>query len=108
MDQNFTCDSSSKTNEVTLIGIKKENGDTIAVLKYNISEYVHGNFYMPSFSGNGQEKSTMMDFSYKGIAEFSVEKGRWIKYDGIMNLSAEGAIVSQKKERYALLNISER
>jgi len=88
-DQNFKCDSAYKINEVTLTDIKTVDGDSVAVLKYNIVEYVNGNFNMPSFLGNESgKKETKMKFWHHGIAEFSIEKGRWIIYDAIMTFEA--------------------
>ncbi|MBS1635180.1 MAG: hypothetical protein JST26_04600 [Bacteroidetes bacterium] len=103
-DQNFSCDSSYKINEVTLIDIKKEKGETIAVLKYNIAEYVHGFFTFPSLSGDGSDQETMMKFTHQAIAEFSVDKGRWVSYEGIMTLDATGYMTAQKKTRFALVS----
>lgn len=103
-DQNFECDSAYKINEVTLTDIKKVNGETVAVLKYNIIEYVNGDFNSPSFSGNNRRiKKTMMKFSHQGIAEFSIDKGRWITYDGIMSLEASGVMTANKKTKFTLI-----
>jgi hypothetical protein len=103
-DQNFKCDSAYKINEVTLTDIKKVDGETVAVLKYNIVEYVDGDFNYPAiFGSEGGEKETMMKFSHQGIAEFSIEKGRWITYDGIMSLEASGVMTSNKKTKFTLI-----
>lgn len=103
-DQNFECDSAYKINEVTLTDIKKINGETVAVLKYNIVEYVNGDFNLSSFSENDAgKKETMMKFSYQGIAKFSVDKGYWINYDGIMSLEAKGIMTANKKTKYTLI-----
>jgi hypothetical protein len=102
-DQNFECDSAYKINEVALTAIKKVNGETVAVLKYNIAEYVKGNFISPLFFGNeGGKKETMMKFSHQGIAEFSVDNGRWITYDGIMSFEATGLMTGNKKTKFTL------
>lgn len=104
-DQNFTCDSAYKVNEVTLADIKKTNGETIAVVRYNIAEYVKGTFYTPALFGNGGgAKETMMKFVHQGMAEFSVEKGRWIAYEAIMSLDAEGVMTARQKTRFALIS----
>ncbi|WP_423149734.1 hypothetical protein [Rubrolithibacter danxiaensis] len=103
-DQNFSCDSSYKINEVTLTDIKKNNGETIAVIKYNIVEYVNGTFNSPSFMGGGGEQKTMMKFTHQAIAEFSVDKGRWISYDGIMSLDATGVMTAKKKTKFTLIS----
>lgn len=103
-DQNFECDSAYKINEVTLNEIKVVNGETIAVLKYNIVEYVKGNFNTPSFFGSeGEKKETMIKFSHQGIAEFSVDKGRWISYDGIMSIEASGVMAANKQTKFTLI-----
>lgn len=44
MDHNFTCDSISKENAVYIEEIIEKDADKIAVIKYNISEYVIGDF----------------------------------------------------------------
>jgi len=103
-DQNFKCDSSYKVNEVTLTDIKKEKGETIAVLKYNIVEYVKGTFSLPSFMSGGGEQKAMMKSTHQAIAEFSIDKGRWIMYDGIMSLDATGFMTVKKKTKFKLIS----
>lgn len=104
-DQNFECDSAYKINEVTLNEIKTVKGETIAVLRYNIVEYVKGDFNAPAFFGKeGGMKESMMKFSHQGIAEFSVDRGRWINYDGIMSFEATGIMTANKKTKFTLIN----
>ncbi|MBL3658766.1 hypothetical protein [Fulvivirga sediminis] len=103
-DQNFKYDSAYKINEVTLSDLKKVDGETLAVTKYNIIEYVRGDFYSPSLFGKkGSKKETMMKFSHQGIAEFSVEKGRWITYNAIMSLEATAVMTANKKTKLTLI-----
>lgn len=101
-DQNFQCDSSYKINEVTLTEIKKVNGENIAVLKYNVVEYVNGVFNAPGFMG-GAKQNTMMKFALQGLAEFSIDKGRWVTYDGILALDTTGVMATKKKTKFSLL-----
>jgi hypothetical protein len=103
-DQNFICDSSYKINEVKLIDIKQVKGETIAVIKYNIVEYVNGTFNSPSFMGGDEKQKTMMKFTHQAIAEFSVDKGRWISYNGIMSLNATGVMTANKKTKFTLIS----
>lgn len=106
-DQNFQCDTSYNTNEVSLTDIKVISGDTIAVLKYNIIEYVKGEFNSPSFlTDDNAQKETMMKFTHQGIAEFSVTRGRWVAYDGIMSFAATGVMTANKKTKFTLQNAS--
>jgi ABC-type uncharacterized transport system substrate-binding protein len=106
-DQNFACDSSYKINEVMLTDIKQINGETIAVLKYNMAEYVKGDFNSVGLlGGDDKGKKTMMKFIHQGIAEFSVDKGRWLSYDGIMSLEATGVMTANTKTKFTLINTS--
>ncbi len=102
-DQNFECDTSYKVNKVTLTDLKTVNDETIAVLKYEIIEFVDGTFNSPSFMGKGGSTKTMMKFTHQAIAEFSIEKGRWISYDGIMGIEATGFMTSNVKKKFALI-----
>lgn len=105
-DQNFECDSSFKFNKVTMVDIRKVHGENIAVLKYDIIEYVKGNFTMPSFGDiSGGQTETMMKFTHKAVGEFSIEKGRWISYDGIMTLVASGIMTANKKTKFTLIKM---
>jgi hypothetical protein len=100
MDQNFKCDTAFKKNNVTLIDLKKVGNETIAVIKYDILEYVLGDFNNP-FAGSN--KKTMMKMTYNAIAEFSIEKGRWSSYDGIMSLTASGVMTTNTTKKFALI-----
>ena len=110
-DQNFECETAYKINEVELTDIKNINGERIAVLQYNIEEYVEGKFNTPTFfGGSGGVKETMMRFSYQGNAEFSIDRGRWIKFDGLMTMESTGFLESNVKTNYSLIqeNISDQ
>ena len=88
-DQNFVCDSSARTNSVTFAQVKKTNADTIAVLNYDIYESAKGIFNTP-FSKDGVP--TSMEMSFRGIAEFSISKGRWLSYNGLSKMEASGVM----------------
>ncbi|MEP6750069.1 MAG: hypothetical protein ABJB86_20190, partial [Bacteroidota bacterium] len=100
MDQNFKCDTSYKKNNVTLIGLKQIAGQTTAIIKYDLTEFVSGDFNNP-LAGNN--KKTMMKMTYNAIGEFSVDKGRWTNYDGILSLSASGVMTSNTTKKIQLL-----
>jgi hypothetical protein len=101
MDQNFICDSSYRKNVVSLTELKKSNKGTIALIKYDILEYVTGDFKVPF--GKRTETKTQMKMSFYGIAEFSVEKGRWISFDGILSLEASGVMNSKVVKKFTLV-----
>jgi len=102
-DEHFSCDTSFKRNKVTLSEIKKIGNETIAVLKYDVIEYVKGIFNMPAFMGNKAEpKDLEMKFTIQGIAEFSVEKGRWVNYDCFLNFESSGMMDAHAKTKFTL------
>ncbi len=101
-DQNFDCDSAYRKNEVTLVDIKIVEGDTIAVLKYDIQEFVTGDFNSP-FSDEGTETTMLM--THDAIGEFSISKGRWIGYNGIMSLITSGVMTSKTRKSFSLVTI---
>ena len=101
-DQNFICEEANKVNQVRLREIKSVNGESVAVLDYDILEYVSGQFHSP-FGAKGKGKKTIMKFVYKAQAEFSIDKGKWISYQGIMSLDDEGIFSSHQNQKFALV-----
>ena len=102
-DQNFQCDSSYKQNKVTLSDLRTTNKDIIAVLKYDIEEFVDGTFNSPPMLGSGGPTKTRMKFTYHAIAEFSVNKGRWISYEGLLGLKTGGIMTSNTEKKFSLI-----
>ena len=100
MDQNFICDSSYRKNNVTVINISNKENEHIVTLKYDIEEYVSGNFTSPF---DGKPIKTSMKMTHKALADFSIEKGRWIIYNGIMSISSTGMMTSQSTKRCSLI-----
>lgn len=95
MDQNFKADSLYKKNVVCLKDIKIKDGNKIAVIEYDIHEYVSGDFgneLMTMFSKETVNKKTFMKMSHKATAEFDLKKGYWISYDGIMEIATNFSI----------------
>lgn len=108
MDQNFKADSLFKKNAVRLKDIKIKNGNKIAVIEYDIREYVSGDFgngLMTMFSKEKADKKTFMKMSHKATAEFDLKKGYWISYDGIMEVETNFSIwgmVGNKRTEFKL------
>jgi len=100
MDQNFICDSSFKKNEVSVVSIGKKGNDTIVTLKYDIKEYAGGKFNSPFVN---QPLPTWMKMSAEAVAQFSLEQGRWVSYNGIMSIAAEGIMTYQTTKKLSLL-----
>ncbi|MDW3652726.1 MAG: hypothetical protein R8P61_36950 [Bacteroidia bacterium] len=101
-DQNFVCEEANKSNQVRLREIKSVEGESIAVLDYDILEYVSGQFNSP-FGAKNKGKKTIMKFVYKAQAEFSIDKGKWISYQGIMSLDVQGIMNSKQRQKFALV-----
>jgi hypothetical protein len=101
VDQNFVCDTSCKKNSVTVMSITNINGDQIVKLKYDIIEYVKGSLSSPF---DGKNINTSLKFSHRGIANFSLNEGRWLDYNCIMSNSSTGLMSNQTTERISLLN----
>lgn len=102
MDQNFICDSSFKKNKVTLTGIKNTGNDKIAVIKYDVEEFIIGDFKNP-FSVS-ENKKTMMKMIFWGESEFSIEKGRWVSYKGIMSMKSTGVMSANSTKKFQLIS----
>ncbi|MDP9080486.1 MAG: hypothetical protein M3O71_23935 [Bacteroidota bacterium] len=99
MDQNFTCDSSYRRNSVTIVKTGNNENEHVVTIKYDIEEYVSGNFISPV---DEKPVKTSMKMTYKGLADFSTDKGRWLNYNGIMSLSSSGMMSSQSTKRCTL------
>lgn len=100
MDQNFSCDSLSNENSVYIEQITEKDGDKIAVIKYNIKEYVIGDFknQIGGMFGMETDKKTFMKISHIATGYFSILKGKWINYEGIMEIESNFAMFGGKSK----------
>lgn len=106
MDQKFVCDSAYRKNEVSLIGFDVMGTDTIAIIKYDIVEFVSGKLYLPfplGGSDNGKSTDIMFKFTHKAIGEFSGSEGKWKIYSGIMSIEATGLMLANLTTRLILM-----
>jgi hypothetical protein len=101
MDQNFECDSSFKKNQVTLVDLIKKGNETVAVIKYDILEFASGVFINPFF-GNSRTK-TVIKFEYNATAEFSLDKGKWLSYNGTQSVLSTGMMTSNTTKKFSLV-----
>lgn len=53
-----------------LTDIKTVSNETIAVVKYDIREFVDGIFNIPTLFEKGGATPTTMNFGFQGVAEF--------------------------------------
>jgi len=98
LSEGFICDSAYKLNSVTLTDIKKINNEMIAIINYDLIEYVSGNdggFF-------GKIDNILMEFRHKAIGEFSITKGRWISYIGTQETISTGTMSSRTQSKVSL------
>lgn len=98
MDQNFVADSINNFNKVYVEKIIDKNGDKIAIIKYNIYEYVDGDFNNPFGSTFGMKTNEhiFMKTTYSAIGHFSLTKGKWINYEGFMEIDSDFSMINGK------------
>ena len=94
----FYCDKAEKINEVKLVDIRKENGETIALIEYDIYEFADGNIDL-----FGNKTPSNMKMKYNAIGEFSINKGKWISYKGLLSIETNGMISSKSKQKFELI-----
>lgn len=99
IDHTFKCDSSFRKNSVTLVELKKSGKETIAVLRYDIEEFVNGDWM---FTPAATPRKVYCHARYSGTAEFSVEKGRWISYNGLLILNAHSLFGNNSIKEFVL------
>jgi hypothetical protein len=98
MDQNFIADSINSSNKIYIEKIIEQNGEKIAIIKYNIYEYVDGNFNNPFGSTFGMKNNEhiFMKTTYSATGHFSLTKGKWIIYEGIMEIDSNFSMSNGK------------
>ena len=94
----FYCDKAEKKNQVKLVDIIKENGETIALIEYDIYEFADGNI---DLFGNKTHSNMKMKYNAKG--EFSINKGKWISYKGLLSIETNGMMSSKTKQKFELI-----
>ncbi|HEY1870750.1 MAG TPA: hypothetical protein VGG71_06805 [Chitinophagaceae bacterium] len=97
IDNNATCDSSFKKDNVTVSNISIKNEDTLVTIIYDFEEYFTGSFITQIRS----------DLRYYGKAVFSVNHGQWLSYDCIKESNMTGIMNSKTKEIYKLELVSD-
>ncbi|MBN1646829.1 MAG: hypothetical protein JW874_02235 [Spirochaetales bacterium] len=89
-DQTFICSNSDRKNTVTLLDLREEDEDTVAVIKYDIHESVSGTFPGATFGLDMDIVEVTISIGFRGLAEFSLGKGMWLRYEGIMDMENKG------------------
>lgn len=85
-----------------MIDVKNVGTEKVAVLKYDLMEFVSGDFANSVFSTADGSK-TVMAMKYQAIGEFSLEQGRWIAYQGIIAITSSGFMSQTSTKNFSLL-----
>ena len=103
LDQHFKADSLYKKNTVRLKDIVERNGNKIAIIEYDLNEYVSGSLEKNKSKNSKQNTPSEKPYlkaTHKIIGEFNIDKGFWISYDGYReskgNISIWGMNNNQK------------
>ena len=96
----FNCEKAEKTNEVKLTGIRNIDNDKIAIIEYNIHEFVSGKIEF-----FGSIIPSQMEVSFKAKSEFSVNKGKWVSYFGLLTVKSNGMMNSNSSQKFVLIEI---
>lgn len=103
-DQTFICENFERNNEVKFQDLRVVNGDSIAILKYNIYEYADGIMKNPL---NNKKVKSSLKMRFTGIAEFSLIQGKWINYHGIIETDQTGMMNASSKQSLFLVPLDE-
>lgn len=120
MKESFKILRFDSINQVSLSDIRVDDGDTIAVIKYQVYDYVVGYpaeddeeysayFAEESDTSIGSRLSQESDgklyllMLYQGLGEFSVSQGKWVSYNGLLLTATEGAYEYVKAVNYSLI-----
>jgi len=98
MDQTIICDSAKRVNQATLVNVETNGADTIAYLRYNVSEYFSGHFENSLF----REQNTTMNIIFSAVGKFSISKGHWTYYDGDIVIHSSGILTSDMRTDFHL------
>ncbi len=101
-DQTFICSNADRENTVTLLDLREEDEDTVAVVKYDIHEFVSGTFPGATFGLDMDIIDITISIGFRGLAEFSLGKGMWLRYDGIMDMENKGLQDSRTVRKISL------
>jgi hypothetical protein len=99
MSANFICSNSKFKNLAKLVDIKKEAEDMVASIEYDIYEKVEGTFDV-------LDSKPVTTMTFKGNADFLINKGRWRFFTGTMTTSVKqdfGNMSQESVQGYRLM-----
>ena len=71
-------DTVFKINKITLTDLRREDSESVAIIKYDVEEYLGSH---TDFLNN---KNSGIRYKYNAIGKFSIENGRWISYNATL------------------------
>ncbi len=96
-------DSTYFLNKIWLADVTKKNKKDIATIKYHIVQYRGGRLHLDSiYDIKLNSPEFHIKYEYRATGHFSLDKGRWIDYEGKLNKNAQGLFPISISEEYTL------
>ena len=108
LNQHFKADSLSKKNTVRLKDIVERNGNKIAIIEYDLNEYVSGSLEKNKTKNSKKNKTSEKPYlqaTHKIIGEFNIDKGFWISYDGYRETKGNISIWGMNNNQKSVLKL---
>ena len=108
LDQHFKADSLYKKNTVRLKDIVERNGNKIAIVEYDLNEYVSGSLEKNKSKNSKQNTPSEKPYlkaTHKIIGEFNIDKGFWISYDGYRESKGNISIWGMNNNQKSILKL---
>ncbi|SEA53131.1 hypothetical protein [Bizionia paragorgiae] len=108
LDQHFKADSLHKKNTVRLKDIVERNGNKIAIIEYDLNEYVSGSLMKKKSLNSKQNELSEKPYLkaiHKIIGEFNIDKGFWISYNGYRETKGNISIWGMNNNKKSVLKL---
>ena len=108
LDQHFKADSLYKKNTVRLKDIVEKNGNKIAIVEYDLNEYVSGSLEKNKSKKpkqNTPSEKPYLKATHKIIGEFNIDKGFWISYNGYRETKGNISIWGMNNNKKSVLKL---
>ncbi|MTB52019.1 hypothetical protein [Lewinella sp. W8] len=106
--QNFICHEAKKRNQVQLVDVEYSATDTIAVIAYDIMEYVSGEFTAAALFNKDNDTSHEATSTFTAEAKFSIAQGKWLEFKGRMEVETKGFMDRSVTQVYTLAETGNR
>lgn len=98
----------TKKNTVRLKDIVERNGNKIAIIEYDLNEYVSGSLMKKKSLNSKQNELSEKPYLkaiHKIIGEFNIDKGFWISYNGYRETKGNISIWGMNNNKKSVLKL---